>query len=1021
MKLMKKKNKSIIFKRAVAVSAALGTLCACGTMTLVQYEGIVNNQLKISTTRIVEEKNAEKEDTAYYKSKYADAVLLTKGKDELTEDEATRVGDALTQLTTDEDAYVEYEMENSAVLLYNKDQALPLAADERNVTMFGIASRQPLYSCASGGGKNDDARVVDFMDAFKAKGFSVNETVYNTYEEPQMKESFGGMIAQRAEDEPDISMFTEELDRSVKQTGGIGVVILSREGGEGKDIERQITEEDGTVRSGLALSNNEKALLEKVKQYKENGDIKKIIIVHNSPYAMELDWFEEYGVDAALHVGTIGLKGSLGMVDLLTGEANPSGKLVDTFAANSLSSPAVQTWYDQAFTNSESGKEVSFVAGLQIANPGAEKYMVLSEGIYTGYKYYETRYEDAMLNRYKATSNVGSTDGNWNYANEIVYPFGYGLSYTTFEQKLDNVTGFDKDTMTAKVTVTNTGDVAGRSVVQVYAQTPYGEYEIEHKVEKSAIQLVAFGKTGVLEPGESETLEIEIEKYLLSSWDSTVHNGEGGYILSEGDYYIAVGSDVHDALNNVLAAKGVTGMTNADGESVDGIAENVKKFNSDFDKDTYKFSENTGTRVENQFEELDINYWLDEQNQVTYMTRSDWTTYPTEIPKIEATKEMAEVLAYKYEKDPNAKGVDESEFGVDAGLKMVDMRDVEWNDEETWNAFLHQMTLDELGVSIADSFGNAGVDSIAKPASINDDGPDGWNQKYVINGAQSTCYIGEATAACSFDESMMKERADYLAEDAMFCNLSQGWAPGGNLHRTPFSGRNHEYFSEDANVNYLYIASMVDTMINKGISVGGKHFAGNDVELNRSNVSLFQTEQTWRQNSLRGFESSFTKGGATSTMNTKGGIGLHNNSEDYATQVKVLRDEWGFKGVIIADAGSGRGPEGIMSGTDMWCLFGERYANEIIDSIRTNNDGDLLDAVLQANKRYYYAFSRSLVVNGLSSNAKIEQITPWWKPVMIGIDCVVGVCLLGTLFVYIKELKNKKNVVIERDEKHVEK
>jgi len=1005
---MKKGKLNLLCKRMVALFVALATLLACATVTLFEYGPIVNNYLQIPTSRIVEDTNAKAGDTAYYKSGYVDSTLLAKNKDELTEAEAAKVAEALKKLTSDEDAYVEYEMENSAVLLRNENNALPLASSERNVTLFGFTSKQPLYSCASGGGKNDDTRAVNFIDAFKAKGFTVNEVVYNAYPEPAMKQSFGGMMADRANDEPDISMFTEELDASVREVGGIGVIFLSREGGEGEDIAHFVTEADGTIRSGLALSNNEKALLAKVKQYKADGAISKIIVIHNSPYAMELGWFDEYGVDAAMHIGTIGLKGSLGMVDLLTGAANPSGKLVDTFAANSLSSAAVQTWYDQAFTNTEMVENAPYVAGLPVSNSGAQKYMVLTEGIYTGYKYYETRYEDLVLNRYNAKSTVGSTSGDWNYANEIVYPFGYGLSYTTFDQKLDSVTGFDTDKLTVTVTVTNTGKVAGRSVVQVYAQTPYGAYEIDHKVEKSAIQLVAFGKTGVLAPNAKETITIEVDRYLLAAWDSTAHNGEGGYILSEGDYYIAIGNDAHDALNNVLAAKGATGMTDADGAKVTGIGANAKKFTSKLDDESYKYSASTGARVKNQFEDVDVNYWLAEKDHVTYMTRSDWTTYPTAVPQIEATKAMAEMLAYTYKKAPDAKGVNEAEFGIDAGLKLVDMRNIAWDDDVTWNAFLHQMTLDELAVSISDRFGNAAVDAIAKPASINDDGPDGWNQKYVINGAQSTCYIGEAIAACSFDIDMFETRGNYMAEDAMFCNLSQGWTPGGNLHRTPFSGRNHEYFSEDANVNYLYLGPMVKVMIDKGISVGGKHFAGNDVELNRSNLSTFQTEQTWRQNSLRGFEASFTNGGATSTMNCKGGIGLRNMSEDYASQVSVLRDEWGFKGVVIADAGSGRGPEGIMSGTDMWCLFGQRFATAILESIRANNDGDLLDAVLEANKRYYYAFSRSLVVNGLSSNAKIEQLTPWWQPAIIAVDSIVGLCLIASVAGYIMTAKKKK-------------
>ncbi len=927
--------------------------------------------------------------------------MLVKGKDNLTSQELTTVTNALNKLTADEDEYVEYEMENSAVLLKNDNGALPLKSSERNVSLFGFTSKQPLYSCASGGGKNDTTRVVSFIDAFKARGFTVNEKLYEAYPEVGYKTSFGGVMEDRAKDETDPSIYTAAIDASVKETGGVGIVFLSREGGEGDDIDKFITEADGTVRSGLALSNNEKAMLEKVKEYKASGAISKVIVVHNSPYAMELGWFDDYNVDAALHIGTIGLKGSLGLVDVLTGEANPSGKLVDTFATNSLSSAAVQTWYDQAYTNTTMDGKTAYVAGKLVANSGAQKYMVLSEGIYTGYKYYETRYEDSILNRYNATATVGSTNGAWNYANEMAYPFGHGLSYTTFTQELKSVSGMNTEEITVTVEVKNTGSVAGRSVVQVYAQTPYGDREIANGVEKSAIQLAGFNKTKELKAGESETVEVTIDRYLLASWDSKSNNGEGGYILSEGTYYFSVGDDAHDALNNVLAAKGATGMVDEDGNSVDGNDANVKSFKYSYDEESYRYSEATGYRVKNQFEDIDVNYWLPESQKVTYMTRSNWNTFPTAVPQITATDEMADLLSYTYTKAADAKGVDESEFGIDAGLDVVDMKDVPWDDDITWNLFLHQLTIDELGVSVADRFGNSAVESISKPASINDDGPDGWNQKYIANGAQATCYIGEAIAACSFDVEMFEKRGYYLAEDAMFCNLSQGWMPGGNLHRTPFSGRNHEYFSEDATMNYIYLGPQVSVMQNKGISVGGKHFAGNDVEMNRSNSCLFMTEQTWRQNSLRGFEASFVNGGATSTMNCKGGIGLRNISEDYASQVEVLRNEWGFKGVVIADAGSGRGPEGMMNGTDMWCLMGTRYATSIITSIRENNDGDLLDSLLLANKRYYYAFSRTIMVNGLASGSTVVQLTPWWQPTIIAIDCVVGAITLAAAAGYV--------------------
>lgn len=1017
---MNKKLIKKISKGTLAVSAGLAAFLIGGTATLYAYGSIINSALSIPTSTTIEDPNAANIDSAYYKSDYVDSKLLAKNVNELTADEREKVADALVKLNADQDAYVEYEMENSAVLLRNENGALPLKANERTVNLFGFTSKQPLYSCTSGGGKNDwsvDAannltdwgRVVDFYHAFKNKGFTINDTLYNAYPEGKFTNVSSSVSQSRETSEPNPdTILTSAVESSVKTTGGVGIVFLSREGGEGDDIDRIV---DG--RSGLALTVNEEALLAKVKNYKQNGWLTKIIVIHNSPYAMELGWFDKYDVDAALHIGTIGLKGSLGLVDLMTGAANPSGHLVDTFATNSLSSAAVQTWYDQSFTGVRyegSGRNQSAYFGdKKVSNSGAEKYMVLTEGIYTGYKYYETRYEDSILNRYNATSTVGSTEGAWNYANEMTFPFGYGLSYTTFKQTLNNVSSFNSEKITVNVTVENTGSEKGRSVVQVYAQTPYEQYEIDHNVEKSAIQLVGFGKTKEIAPGKTDTIDIEIDRYLLAAWDSTAHNGEGGYILSAGDYYFAIGDNVHDALNNVLAKKGATGLVDENGTSVTGDTDKVHAFKGvSFNDTAYKFSAYTGNRVKNQFSDSDINYWL--KGAVTYMTRSNWMTYPTETPQLTPTKEMIDVLSYAYTTPEGTKGINESEFGVDAGLKLVDMKDVEWDDDYTWNLFLHQLTLDELKVSVADSFGTAAIESIGKRENIEADGPDGWNWPYLINGKKPTCYIGEAIAACSFDVDMFEKRANFLAEDGMFTHQSQSWAPGGNLHRTPFSGRNHEYFSEDATMNFIYLPIEVNTLVSRGISVGGKHFAGNDVELNRNNGCLFQTEQSYRQNALRGFESSFTKGGATSTMNQMGSIGLRNQSEDYASQVAVLRNEWGFKGVVIADAGSGRGPEGIFCGTDQWCLSGSKYADSILTYIREHNDGDMLDALLLANKRYYYAFSKTIDVNGLTSGTKIKKLTPWWQSAVIAIDCVVGAVVLASAAGYIyTTLTAKKN------------
>ena len=305
-------NKNKLFKKVFAVSAGLGAFLIGATMTLYEYGPIINNALQIQTSQIVPGDSTEEVDTAYYKSDYADANLLAMNVDQLTEEEAAAVSNGLAELNADQDAFIEYEMENSAVLLKNNG-ALPLSSSERSVSLFGFASKQPLYSCASGGGKNDPARVVNYLDAFKQKGFTVNETLYNKYPDPDLVSSFGGMIENRLDDEPDPStVFTADADAAIRETGGVGIVILSREGGEGEDIPKYVTEADGSVRNGLALSNREKDLLSRVKAYKDDGVLDKVIVLHNSPYAMELGWLDEYGVDAALHVGTLGLKGSLG-------------------------------------------------------------------------------------------------------------------------------------------------------------------------------------------------------------------------------------------------------------------------------------------------------------------------------------------------------------------------------------------------------------------------------------------------------------------------------------------------------------------------------------------------------------------------------------------------------------------------------------------------------------------------------------------------------------------------------------
>ena len=661
--------------RKVRVTSGLSCLMAfimCfvifGSNCAMSYDTVVNGVLGIQTTRVVTDEDAEVEDTVYYKSAYGDINA-----------------DSLKALKADTYAEAVQEQEEGTVLLYNRDNALPLRTDEQ-LSLFGHAVAQPLYRSQSAGSRAYSTKSgVDLYKALGTLKFKVNPKLYNAYltSKTERKTGAGTFFDENSDPssqwslgEEKIDFYTDDLKSSwEKGFNDVAIVMLAREGGEGVELYTK-TPTEGI--SQLALCQEEKDLLAMIR---DSGTFKKTIVLLNSGNPMEVDWIEEYDVDAVLWIGCPGEKGFTGVANILAGNANPSGRLVDTYAVSSLSAPAVanNSFNNQQWANlTEALKKSS-------SNPSEiSYYTVQTEGIYIGYKYYETRYEDQVLGRFNADGTAGSIDGAaWNYAKEVSYPFGYGLSYTTFEQKLDQVAVEDK-TVTVTVTVTNTGSVPGKSVVQVYAQTPYGEYEQKNKVEKSAIQLLDYGKTDLLEPGASQTLTIVCDKYLLASYD---YVNAKGYILSEGDYYISIGDDAHDALNNVLAVKGASGMVDVYGEPAQGDASKVFHFTGGFDDETYRYSV-TGARVTNQFEDADVNYWY--EDLVTYLTRSDWQgTFPTQpVAGLTLNDEMIRILDGKiYEKPDGAPTADSVTQGDQQGIMLITMKGLDY-DDDLWDSFL---------------------------------------------------------------------------------------------------------------------------------------------------------------------------------------------------------------------------------------------------------------------------------------------------------------------------------------------
>ena len=966
------------------VAAILAMNCMMG------YAGTVNSALGIATSKVVNDD--ENADYTYYESEYGELNAENLQK--------------LIQDTYDESVL---EEEEGAVLLRNENNALPLNSNETRITLFGHAVAQPLYKSSSAGSNGYKGEYcIDPYTAFKNAGFEINDTLYNAYKESDTSRGTGAFdfLTQTTSEfslgEESADFYTGDIQKSWEDDyNDVAVVMLAREAGEGTEL---LTEDPEGI-SQLALHQDEKDLLQMIK---DSGKFKKTIVLLNSGNPMEVNWMDEYDVDACLWIGLPGQRGFEGVVNLLTGEANPSGSLTDTYAADSLSSPAVVngSGNNQNWTNLDDVLKATTEGESDIS-----WYTAQAEGIYVGYKYYETRYEDSVLGQGNATAAVGTSADTWNYSDEVVYPFGYGLSYTSFEEKLDDVT-VDGDNIDVKVTVTNTGNAAGKKSVQIYAQTPYGAYEKANKVEKSAIQLLNFGKTKMLEPNESETLTITCDKYLLASYD---YVNAKGYIISEGTHYISVGDNAHDALNNILAAKGATGMVTVAGDTTSANASNVYSWEEQFDKDTYKTSRYTDEQVTNQFDDADLNYWQD--GAVTYLSRNDWEgTYPTEAVKVAASDEMMEVLNGEYyKKADDATSVSDYTQGDNQDIPLAALIGVDY-DDELWNTYLNQFTIDQLSTVIADNFGTAEVPEVGKPSVVVGDGPDGvggtFDKDKYGDGRDDTCFPCENILAATFNKDLMTRRGELMGEECLYLGMSTDWMPGGNLHRTPFGGRNFEYYSEDANMNYLCEIPEVTAMESKGVHAGVKHVVGNDQENNRQGISVFFNEQAFREGALRGVEGAVAAADARTLMHGFNRLGLVWCSASKALCTQVIGNEWGFIGQQETDAVASGEPykvhfaSTLMAGTDTYCLdFAGNSSKAIAKQITSTDDGDLLAKLREAAHDYLYSAVNSSLMNGYSVDSKVVSVTPWWQPLMYGI---IAVFALLEVLCLVKLVLNKR-------------
>lgn len=1000
---------SKLWSGLTSVFAVLLVIALLGQNLAIANASYINTALGVSTTKIVE--TGESGDTTYYKSSF--------GSFDDPEAQAALLAASFEQNIN--------EMREGATLMYNNG-ALPLT-DAVQVSVFGHAAVDPLYQGSSAGTKvaDGDLNVINLKTALENEGFAVNEALWNALASTDTtrskgEASFGGgssPTGSAANTEEDKAFYESQRSTWADGYKDAAIVVFTREGAEGTDMLMQDTDDDGvTPMSSLALHQNEKDLLELVR-----SEFDTVIVLLNSPYQMEVHEILPY-CDAMMFIGTPGHQGFVGVAELLRGTVNPSGHLVDTYATSSLSAPATVN----SGTQTPQFANVDEINATIDADERAEYISFQAENIYIGYRYYETRYADAVMGQGGASDPVGALAGaaSWNYADEVQFPFGFGLSYTTFEQTLDSVE-VGEDTITVTATATNTGTVAGKSVVQLYAQTPYGDYEKEHKVEKSAIQLAGFAKTQMLDPGASETVTITVDKYLLASYDSTAHDGEGGYILSGGNYYLAIGDNVHDALNNVLAAQG---YTTANGMTGDGNAAKSYTWTEDFDDEKYRVGEN-GVVVSNQFEDCDLNYWV--EGAGTYLTRSDWAgTFPVAQTTVEATQEMMDILDGEwYEKPEDAPSYAEvaANFGVDSGLNLAMMKDVPLSDRETWLKFIYQLEPEDLPNATAESFESPAVGDLS-PAFAVGDGCDsvGGTLPFTVdhNGEQvnppTTRYCSKIILTATFNTDLYANRGKMMGEDGLWSGFMINYSLGADLHRTPFGGRNYEYMSECPIMSYLAGIPETEAMEATGSHMGAKHFAGNDQEFYRDGVACFFTEQAFREGNLRAFEGAIREANAGGIMQSFERLGLKWASASSAMNTGILRNEWGWNGAIDTDAAPcfdtyvdggyrNHAAEVLDAGTQEWCLDGVAgHGNWVLQKAKDTDDGHLLELLMEAAISWEYAISRSGITNGISASAVVVHVTPAWQMAITGVIVASGVLTAACLVVLVvgKVKKGKK-------------
>lgn len=878
-----------------------------------------------------------------------------------------------------------------AVLLLNENGALPLA-EGASVSCFSNSSTNLVYG-GTGSGNIDASTADNLKTALEKSGFKVNETLWNFYAEGEgsaYARPKGGMVSLASASVTEVpwNIYTDEVKDSVATYGDAAIAVISRVGGEGADLSYQGT-------NYLALDGNEKEMMSNVAAMKADGTVDKVIVLINSANPLQVDFLKDnaYDIDACLWIGDVGISGINAVTEILAGNVNPSGSLVDTYCYDNYSAPAMANFTPATYKGYEEG----------IIPENASTYMIYQEGIYVGYKYYETRYEDYVM----GTGNAG----DYAYHEDVAFPFGYGKSYTDFAYS-DMAVNYNASTdqFEVSVKVTNTGDTySGKETVQVYSQSPYTAYDVKNGVEKPSAALCGFAKTEILAPGEAQTITVFVDKRDLASYDAY---GAGTYILDDGDYYLTVATDAHNAVNNTLAAKGYT-VENTQGRmDADGNAELAYKWNNpSFDAETYAVSAN-GTKIVNQLSDSDINLYEGNDETVTYLTRNDWTaTFPETIAELALTEEMIGDLQDIQYDPADYETVEMPVMGAKNGLKLYDMIGLDY-DDASWDDLLDQLTFDEMVSLIGDAFHwTMPVKSIEAPGTRDENGPQGLTASLLASDAtqlDATAFTSEDVMAATFNVSLMSEIGKVIGNNCLEADIACLYGPGNNIHRTPYGGRNFEYYSEDGFLSGKMSAYEVAAIQDKGVHVVMKHFALNDSEQDRIGLGVWLSEQAAREIYLKAFQAPVEEGNGNGVMIAYTRWGCIWSGANKGLVTGILREEWGQDGMNITDnvlTTYVNGVDGILAGVSIYDAM-MPYVTNLLPKYK--NDPVIVAAMRESCHRNLYAIANSAGMNGVGADTTIKMTQPKIITIVKVLAMIFSILFVVSLVLWILKKRNFK-------------